>query len=63
LTYRLKVAKQPGTIANPIIIRVHLPNGTSLEAPVPGAIVEGNHLYLETDLREDLFLELNLLLE
>jgi hypothetical protein len=62
LTYRLKVEKQPGTDAVPIIVRLHLPNGAIVshpdrrpprrESPLPG-----------TDLRTDLFLELRFLLK
>jgi hypothetical protein len=63
LTYRLKVEKQPGTEAVPIIVRLHLPNGASVEASRPQALIEGNHLYLGTDLRTDLFLEVRFLLK
>jgi hypothetical protein len=59
LTYRLKVEKQPGTVAVPIIIRLHLPNGATVESSRPKAVLEGNHLYLATDLRTDLVLDLS----
>ena len=55
--YRLTVEKQPGTIAVPITIRIHLPNGASLAEPIPGVIQQGNHLYLEADLATDLELQ------
>jgi hypothetical protein len=57
-TYHLKVRKQPGTLAVPVIIRVHLPNGSTLESSVPQAVIDGNHLYLETTLVTDLDLDI-----
>jgi hypothetical protein len=51
--YRLKVQKQPGTLAVPITIRVRLPgNASVLQAPA-GAVVEGSSILLQTDLRAD----------
>jgi hypothetical protein len=61
--YHLRVKKQPGTLAVPIIIRIHLPNGATLQTPVPGSIVDGNHLYLETALQTDLDLEVRFMLK
>jgi hypothetical protein len=58
--YVLYVKKQPGTLAVPLVIRLHLPNGASLESASLVPVVEGNHLYFETDLRTDLLLEVNL---
>jgi hypothetical protein len=62
-SYTLKVKKQPGTGAIPLIVRVHLPNGAALESPVPGAVFVGNHLYVETDLSTDFQWEIHLVLE
>jgi hypothetical protein len=62
-TYRLKVEKQPGTLAVPIIIRVHLPNGAALESSAPAATVDGNHLHFETALTTDLELTVSFHLE
>ncbi|HEY6074747.1 MAG TPA: DUF4012 domain-containing protein, partial [Anaerolineales bacterium] len=58
LHYRLTVKKQPGTIANPITIRLHLPAGASLDLVPAGAVVQGSNVLLATDLRQDLHLEL-----
>jgi len=56
-TYRLKVQKQPGTLANPLTIQVQLPPGAELEnANLPLAI-RNNILQLETSLRTDVYLE------
>jgi hypothetical protein len=63
LTYRLKVKKQPGTLAAPLILRLRLPEGASLESAVPGAVLEGNDFYLETNLETDLDLQVHFLLE
>jgi hypothetical protein len=52
------VKKQPGTIANPITIRLHLPAGARLDLVPPGAIVQENNVLLSTDLRQDLHFEL-----
>jgi hypothetical protein len=62
LTYHLKVEKQPGTLAAPLILRLRLPQGASLESPIPGAILEGNDFYLETNLQTDLDLQVHFLL-
>jgi hypothetical protein len=59
VSYSLKVDKQPGTIAIPLTLRIHLPNGSVLVTTPPGAIVDGNNLLFETDLRLDLTLEVD----
>jgi hypothetical protein len=56
-TYRLKVQKQPGTLANPLTIRVHLPNRSHVESVNMDALVQGDDLLIETDLRRDVYLE------
>jgi hypothetical protein len=56
-TYRLKVQKQPGTLAIPITIRIHLPSRASLKSAPPGAIVQGKDLLMEMDLRTDIDLQ------
>jgi hypothetical protein len=56
-TYRLKVQKQPGTLAIPITIRIHLPSRASLRSAPPGAIVQGKDLLMEMDLRTDIDLQ------
>jgi hypothetical protein len=55
--YHLKVQKQPGTLAIPITIRIHLPNGASLESTPAGAILQDNNLLIKMDLRTDIDLE------
>ena len=56
--YRLTVKKQPGTLANPITLRLHLPAGARLDSIPQGAVIQENNLLLTTDLRQDLHLEL-----
>jgi hypothetical protein len=58
LVYRLKVQKQPGTLAIPLTIRVHLPARASLISVSMEAIRQENNLLVETDLRRDVELEL-----
>lgn len=57
ITYSLKIKKQPGTLAVPITIRIHFPNGAAVETPLPGAVLQGNHLLIEQGLRTDLDLQ------
>lgn len=56
-TYRLKVQKQPGTLANPLTIRVHLPRGSTLAKTNLPANLQGSALLVETSLRTDVYLE------
>lgn len=56
-TYRLKVQKQPGTLAHPLAIRVHLPDRSQVEAINMQALIQGNNLLIQTDLRTDMYLE------
>jgi len=56
-TYRLDVRKQPGTRANRLTIRIHLPAGANLISVSPDALVQGRDLLIETNLRTDLRLE------
>ncbi len=58
-SYRLRVQKQPGTLAVPITIRIHLPANASLLQAPSGAVVEGNSILLQTDLRVDLQIEVS----
>jgi len=55
--YRLKVQKQPGTLAIPITIRIHLPNRASIKSTPTAAIVQGKDLLIKLDLRTDIELE------
>lgn len=57
-SYRLRVQKQPGTLANPMTIRIVLPEHAVLNATLPGAVLQDNLLLLETSLRTDVVLEI-----
>lgn len=59
IVYHLKVDKQPGTIAIPLTVRIHIPNGSFLDPLPAGAIVEGNHLLFETNLSVDVVLKVS----
>lgn len=56
--YRLKVQKQPGTLAEPLVIRVHLPNRSKVDSVNMDALIQDNDILIETDLRTDVYLEL-----
>jgi hypothetical protein len=56
--YSLKIQKQPGTLAVPVTLRVHLPEAGRLVSVSPQALVQENNLLIETDLRTDLQVEL-----
>jgi hypothetical protein len=51
------VQKQPGTRAIPLTVRIHLPAHAVLESVSGQAIMQGQSLLLETDLRTDVELE------
>jgi hypothetical protein len=53
LVYHLKVKKQPGTLAIPLTIRVHLPEGAALQSTSSDPVTQGNHILFQTDLRID----------
>ena len=57
-TYRLKVQKQPGTLAIPITIRIHLPNGAVVKSVSAEALVQDNQLLITTDLQRDVEFDL-----
>jgi len=57
-TYHLLVQKQPGTLAEPITIRVHLPNNATVQTAPKSAIVQGQNILYQTDLQTDLELEI-----
>jgi hypothetical protein len=57
ISYRLKIGKQPGTLAVPLLLRVHLPAHAIIETIPPGASLQNNNLILETNLRQDLKIE------
>jgi hypothetical protein len=51
------VQKQPGRLADPLVIRIHLPNRSQVETVNLEALVQGDDLLIETDLRTDVYLE------
>jgi hypothetical protein len=55
--YRLKVQKQPGTIAIPLTVTLRLPNGAEVIDPPPGLQNEQGRWIFRIDLRKDAFLE------
>jgi hypothetical protein len=55
--YHLLVQKQPGTLAEPITIRVHLPNNASVLSAPKGAVVQGQNVLYQTNLKTDLEFE------
>lgn len=56
--YHLKVQKQPGTLAIPLVLRVHLPSHASLQSVPEDAILQDNHLLVNSDLRNDFEIDL-----
>ena len=57
--YRLRVQKQPGTVAIPFTLRIQLPQGAVVQSMPEGAIFEEGAVILQTDLRLDLNLEIS----
>jgi hypothetical protein len=58
LVYRLKIQKQPGTVAVPVTVRVHLPHGSRLDAVDGDYTREGDNLLFDLDLRTDIYLRI-----
>jgi hypothetical protein len=56
-TYHLKVQKQPGTWAVPIVIRVHLPKNSLIETSSVGVVIQDNNILYQTNLRTDIEFE------
>jgi hypothetical protein len=52
--YRLVIQKQPGARAEPLTIRIDLPEGASVIEATEGAVVEGDRVRYETTLVTDL---------
>lgn len=57
MIYHLKIQKQPGTLADPITVRIHLPERAVLESVYPKATVQKNNVLFELDIRTDLEIE------
>ena len=56
--YSLRIQKQPGTLAVPAKIRLHLPNNAIIQSVPSGAIVQGRNILIETNLKEDCEIEI-----
>jgi len=56
--YRLKLQKQPGTLAHPITIRIHLPSGVTVDAGPADALIQGNNVIITANLRTDRNIEI-----
>jgi hypothetical protein len=55
--YHLHVEKQPGTLAIPLTLRIHLPGRAVLKSSSLGASLQEGDLLIETDLRTDVDVE------
>jgi hypothetical protein len=53
IVYYLKAQKQPGTLAPPITIRVHLANNASIETVPTKATIDGHNITYQTNLATD----------
>ena len=58
LVYRLKLQKQPGTLAIPLTLRIHLPSGAAVASSPQGSVIEGSNVLIHTDLRVDQTIEI-----
>jgi hypothetical protein len=56
--YTLKIKKQPGTIAVPATVRLHLPASAQVIQAPPGAVVDGQNILIETRLTTDVIITL-----
>ncbi len=57
LTYNLTVRKQPGTLAVPLTIRIHLPNNAGLLSASAGGAMQNQNLMFQTNLNTDVSVE------
>ncbi len=53
-TYNLTVRKQPGTVAIPLTLRIHLPNNVNIISASSGGVLQGKDLLFQTTLATDL---------
>ena len=58
-SYLLKIQKQPGTLATPLTVRIHLPNQAQDIQTNPAASVDSNNILFETNLTTDVTLRVN----
>lgn len=56
-TYQLTIRKQPGTVAVPLTIRIHLPNGATVKSLTPEATIQGKDIMFQTNLGVDVQIE------
>jgi len=56
-TYTLKIQKQPGTLAIPITVRIHLPDTAKITSLSKEANANGKDILIETTLETDLIVE------
>jgi len=54
LVYALKIQKQAGTVAVPVTVRVHLPQGAQVESAVPNFSQDGDNILFDLDLKTDI---------
>ncbi len=57
LEYDLTVRKQPGTLAIPLSLRIHLPNNAILISVSPGGAIQDKNLLFQTVLNTDVHVE------
>lgn len=57
--YRLKIQKQPGTVAIPVFFKLTLPDGTTIQSAPENLLMDGQTLTGELSLREDIILEVS----
>jgi hypothetical protein len=55
--YHLLVQKQPGTLAVPITIRVHLPTNAIINTTSPGAVIQRPNILFQANLQRDIEFE------
>ncbi len=58
LVYSLRIQKQPGTLAVPATIRIHIPNNAIILSVPSGSIVQGSNILIKTNLKEDCEIEI-----
>ena len=51
--YKLRIQKQPGTLAVPLTVRVHFSNRAQIQTVPTGALIQDQNVLIETDLRLD----------
>ena len=56
--YSLRIQKQPGTLAVPVTIRVHLPNNANIQSVPSEAVIQGSNILIETSLKVDREIEI-----